>query len=720
MKKIEDMSYEEIINNSIPFKINIPIEYNNLLNMLDEKESFQILIQNFRAHMNKNLRSYLGNLEFSVKGYYMITDDGNRNVLKFSSEDMIVSLFYFLNCPEERELMKQYSMNNELGKQIDLLRNCFIKKRKQLENATCVEDLKDISERLYQCYLRDIDYYSDSKNFEKQKSSDVLEFKKTSMWMKELFKKLEQPMDCNMLYPINKVKLMLFLAKQYFEVAKVVVLENSFDYYALLLMKYVDSFLNRADVSDKVMMRMLYYYSPKLSKEWLDLDDDVRLSVKNYSVRKLREEVSTFLEQHLDFKKNFELFSKYDKDDFCNLSIREIVEYMDLIFEEVQDNWKVIEEKEIVGEVQTLIDRTKNANAEERNNMLLISKKISILLKHEPIKVIQGIDTFQGYYGFFYPNGNIVLETLYEDEEKKKIASGQASYSMGLDKFRDYAKLKKQELMKKEDVERLIHRGNWEERFVQMITREGKNPNNTFLELLGANIDSIVNLNELSRCLEQLKQLEESVSKDKIVKEVKKIERRKKRLVLKKLEEESNNYPSNDFLSRQEEQELQNTESEILTTIDSNNFVDFLSKYYQLLEENMEFKKRREQLKRNPAIAVYTKQRAHYTCDLCENTYLDESFFDSHHLIPLKDGGPDQIYNTVCLCPNCHRIAHTTGFRDNEMYLLMKKIFCYLEKEELSKEYKNEFYKTFWYYLQVYMEEDWFMEWNQHKISFKR
>ena len=184
---------------------------------------------------------------------------------------------------------------------------------------------------------------------------------------------------------------------------------------------------------------------------------------------------------------------------------------------------------------------------------------------------------------------------------------------------------------------------------------------------------------------------------------------------MKKLEEESNNYPSNDFLSRQEEQDFQNTEDEILTTVDSNNFVDFLAKYYQLLEENTELKKRREQLKRNPAIAAYTKQRANYTCDLCENTYLDESFFDSHHLIPLKDGGPDQIYNTVCLCPNCHRIAHSTGFRDNEMYLLLSKIEKYLEKEDLSEEYKIKFYQTFQYYLQMYMEEDWFMEWNRHK-----
>ncbi|TDA69847.1 HNH endonuclease signature motif containing protein, partial [Halomonas marinisediminis] len=33
-------------------------------------------------------------------------------------------------------------------------------------------------------------------------------------------------------------------------------------------------------------------------------------------------------------------------------------------------------------------------------------------------------------------------------------------------------------------------------------------------------------------------------------------------------------------------------------------------------------------------------------------------FLEVHHLIRLKDGGPDTVENCAALCPNCHRKLH--------------------------------------------------------------
>ena len=64
---------------------------------------------------------------------------------------------------------------------------------------------------------------------------------------------------------------------------------------------------------------------------------------------------------------------------------------------------------------------------------------------------------------------------------------------------------------------------------------------------------------------------------------------------------------------------------------------------------------------------------------------------EEHHVITLADGGPDDIYNTVAICPNCHRKMHVLQ-RKRDMDKLQSKILDYLlsnndtEKIELFKE----------------------------------
>jgi 5-methylcytosine-specific restriction protein A len=38
----------------------------------------------------------------------------------------------------------------------------------------------------------------------------------------------------------------------------------------------------------------------------------------------------------------------------------------------------------------------------------------------------------------------------------------------------------------------------------------------------------------------------------------------------------------------------------------------------------------------------------------------NEPFFEVHHVKHLVDGGADSTWNTVALCPNCHRRCHNS------------------------------------------------------------
>ncbi len=52
-------------------------------------------------------------------------------------------------------------------------------------------------------------------------------------------------------------------------------------------------------------------------------------------------------------------------------------------------------------------------------------------------------------------------------------------------------------------------------------------------------------------------------------------------------------------------------------------------------------------------------------------------YLECHHVIFLADGGPDAIYNTVALCPNCHRKMHIVKSTKDKK-ILIKKIEKYL------------------------------------------
>lgn len=56
-------------------------------------------------------------------------------------------------------------------------------------------------------------------------------------------------------------------------------------------------------------------------------------------------------------------------------------------------------------------------------------------------------------------------------------------------------------------------------------------------------------------------------------------------------------------------------------------------------------------------------------------------YLESHHVITLADGGPDVIYNTIAICPNCHRKIHVLNSREDTKKL-KKIILDYLVADE--------------------------------------
>jgi hypothetical protein len=71
---------------------------------------------------------------------------------------------------------------------------------------------------------------------------------------------------------------------------------------------------------------------------------------------------------------------------------------------------------------------------------------------------------------------------------------------------------------------------------------------------------------------------------------------------------------------------------------------------------------------RDAAVRKATLSRANGRCEWCQEpgftTHDGSVFLETHHIVPLSEGGADAVTNVVALCPNHHREAHVGAARD--------------------------------------------------------
>ena len=86
------------------------------------------------------------------------------------------------------------------------------------------------------------------------------------------------------------------------------------------------------------------------------------------------------------------------------------------------------------------------------------------------IAKVVGLGKYNGYVGYIYENGEVILDMEYDDD-RPRTAKGNAIYNLNVVDFETLSKLDKQKLIKHPRVKRFCHVGNWKETVSDIIER---------------------------------------------------------------------------------------------------------------------------------------------------------------------------------------------------------------------------------------------------------
>ncbi len=80
---------------------------------------------------------------------------------------------------------------------------------------------------------------------------------------------------------------------------------------------------------------------------------------------------------------------------------------------------------------------------------------------------------------------------------------------------------------------------------------------------------------------------------------------------------------------------------------------------------------------RDPLVKAWVLNNSNGVCEGCKSPAPFKAtdgfpYLEVHHIRPLSEGGSDTIFNTVALCPNCHRRCHNSSDKAKFSGLLSK------------------------------------------------
>lgn len=483
-------TFEQAFNKGVPTDLDIDVTFYDLLNLSTDRDFVANFLANSLGDYNKETSKIIGKATNIYPGNRLIRISTDLETL---NKKVTISPYYLdsviasnLNVNNYYSKMKrgkhlEYGTLEDAKVRLELLKT--MKSATQLEKhfPSLYESLKHarkIKRQLEQAKSYSDDIYKELLDF--YNISDLeLDFFNTCTTAEEFIK-----YSCLVFEGIiNNYDQLKDLYKEK-DLGKELFSHMSLDQLELYIASF---FLDYAEVSSDIetKQKSMYYVSTYMF-EHKDDEEDITFDrlVTNINNKAVVQKVSR-KDLYERFKSilinNPELYNiNFDSHIFSDMSIDEIEKLMAEYMKSVKLKWEILPDDDSYI-IENIIKTSTNGcgtevkySSAKRDPAEVFMEKKAFFDSSDPFVKVMGKDTFDGYVGYIYPNGTVILDKFYENVKKKRLAEEHAIYCMKLDDFYLLSQLSKSTIIAGKLCKRFYHRGNWQSRVKKEITGTAK------------------------------------------------------------------------------------------------------------------------------------------------------------------------------------------------------------------------------------------------------
>lgn len=640
---------DEVLNElGLPNEVGFEISKNTIRSLLTS-ESYERLIDVVKSKFNK-ATSNIGldeSLNLAILMDFTIKFKGGRKNIAIDEFSIIKSIYDYFNTEYIYQNDVHFGLldnNQYLNEEIKKLQDFLRERIRELRNITNVNQLKSISKSLYDSYMMayndkvvdgNFTLFEWNIFFQKEINLDIERFQRLKTWMESFIKELTSPLPFSLFSNINKDKTKLFLAAQFLLLAILLTEPNR----SILIRNSIELIKSIEDKNVNLSNIFLWQCEDLCNVNTLQ-----RVEYKKLNLQMPLELINLYLKQE-DIKKTVDVLLSYSNQDFKNDDLSNVYNKLNELIqgalnESIKIGLKDVNLNDLKQEALKELGDTLDNDKKQLKLKSYIDRIDMFLHCLKPYKVQTGSGKFKNFHVFYYENGMVVLDKLNGEYGSLYIMPIMIYLSV----------LKNENIKNLYEVRNILgvmsvsHRkNNWQIEVKNLIDSH---------KITMEEIEFLEKASEVSLPVndEQLQSLKKQYKDNDFLQ----MEIKRKEIERKKRFEEIDEEIKRNKASECSKDLLDDEEEQIIEEVDEPN--DFLV----INDSSIQSK-----VTRNPKVSLFTKLRTKddqgmMHCDLCgEFVSFDTRNFEAHHIIPLANNGVDNVYNTVCLCGNCHNRIHS-------------------------------------------------------------
>lgn len=640
---------DEVLNElGLPNEVGFEISKNTIRSLLTS-ESYERLIDVVKSKFNK-ATSNIGldeSLNLAILMDFTIKFKGGRKNIAVDEFSIIKSIYDYFNTEYIYQNDVHFGLldnNQYLNEEIKKLQDFLRERIRELRNITNVNQLKSISKSLYDSYMMayndkvvdgNFTLFEWNIFFQKEINLDIERFQRLKTWMESFIKELTSPLPFSLFSNINKDKTKLFLSAQFLLLAILLTEPNR----SILIKNSIELIKSIEDKNVNLSNIFLWQCEDLCNVNTLQ-----RVEYKKLNLQMPLELINLYLKQE-DIKKTVDVLLSYSNQDFKNDDLSNVYNKLNELIqgalnEAIKIGLKDVNLNDLKQEALKELGDTLDNDKKQLKLKSYIDRIDMFLHYLKPYKVQTGSGKFKNFHVFYYENGMVVLDKLNGEYGSLYIMPIMIYLSI----------LKNENIKNLYEVRNILgvmsvsHRkNNWQIEVKNLIDSH---------KITMEEIEFLEKASEVSLPVndEQLQSLKKQYKDNDFLQ----MEIKRKEIERKKRFEEIDEEIKRDKASECSKDLLDDEEEQIIEEVDEPN--DFLV----INDSSIQSK-----VTRNPKVSLFTKLRTKddqgmMHCDLCgEFVSFDTRNFEAHHIIPLANNGVDNVYNTVCLCGNCHNRIHS-------------------------------------------------------------